>query len=381
MKKLAILGSTGSIGVNTLDIIERFRDRFAVVGLSAGNNVRLLREQVLKFAPRTVSVLNESLAHRLREELGPHPVEILHGDKGVIGVATLPEIDMVVSAIVGAAGLAPTVSAIRACKDVALANKETLVIAGMVVMELAKENGVTILPVDSEHSAIFQSLVGHKKKNVKRIILTASGGPFLNRPYEELKDATVQETLKHPVWQMGEKITVDSASLMNKGLEVIEARWLFDIPHEKIDVYIHPQGIVHSMVEYVDGSVIAQMGVPDMRGPISYALAYPEHLRTDLPSLNFLEIDRLTFDLPDEKRFPALRLAYKALEQGGTMPAVLNAANEVAVTSFLRKELSFIRIPDIIKQTMNCHKVEEIHTIDDVLKADQWARRKAKELV
>ncbi len=381
MKKLAILGSTGSIGVNTLDIIERFRDRFAVVGLSAGNNVRLLREQVLKFAPRTVSVLNESLAHRLREELGPHPVEILHGDKGVIGVATLPEIDMVVSAIVGAAGLAPTVSAIRACKDVALANKETLVIAGRVVMELAKENGVTILPVDSEHSAIFQSLVGHKKKNVKRIILTASGGPFLNRPYEELKDATVQETLKHPVWQMGEKITVDSASLMNKGLEVIEARWLFDIPHEKIDVYIHPQGIVHSMVEYVDGSVIAQMGVPDMRGPISYALAYPEHLRTDFPSLNFLEIDRLTFDLPDEKRFPALRLAYKALEQGGTMPAVLNAANEVAVTSFLRKELSFIRIPDIIKQTMNCHKVEEIHTIDDVLKADQWARRKAKELV
>ncbi len=381
MKKLAILGSTGSIGVNTLDIIERFRERFAVVGLSAGTNVRLLREQVLKFAPRTVSVLNEPLAHRLREELGSHPVEILHGGKGVIGVATLPEIDMVVSAIVGAAGLAPTVSAIRACKDVALANKETLVIAGRVVMELAKENGVTILPVDSEHSAIFQSLVGHKKKNVKRIILTASGGPFLNRPYEELKDATVQETLKHPVWQMGEKITVDSASLMNKGLEVIEARWLFDIPHEKIDVHIHPQGIVHSMVEYVDGSVIAQMGVPDMRGPISYALAYPEHLRTDLPSLNFLEIDRLTFDLPDEKRFPALRLAYKALEQGGTMPAVLNAANEVAVTSFLCKKLNFIRIPDIIKQTMNCHKVKEIHTIDDVLKADQWARRKAKELV
>ncbi|MBI4620391.1 MAG: 1-deoxy-D-xylulose-5-phosphate reductoisomerase [Desulfobacterales bacterium] len=344
MKKLAILGSTGSIGVNTLDIIERFRDKYEIVALSAGSNIQLLKEQITKFKPKVVSVLNKPLAKRLKEELAPLDIEILYGIEGTN-------------------------------------NKETLVMAGKIVMKEAKENGVTIFPIDSEHSAIFQSLLGHQKKDVKRIILTASGGPFLNCSQEELANVTIQEALNHPIWEMGKKITIDSASLMNKGLEVIEARWLFDIPHEKIDVHIHPQSIVHSMVEYIDGSVVAQMGLPDMRGPISYALAYPERLPTELPSLNLLEIDKLTFDLPDEKRFPALRLAYRAVEEGGTMPAVLNAANEIAVEAFLNNKIGFTGIPNIIEQTMNSYKVKEINTIQDALEADSWARMKAKVLV
>lgn len=381
MKKLSILGSTGSIGVNTLDIIERFRDKYEIVALSAGSNIQLLKEQINKFNPKVVSVLNKPLAKRLREELDALDIEILYGIEGTNRVATLPEINMVVSAIVGAAGLIPSVSAINARKNIALANKETLVMAGKIVMKEAKENSVTIFPIDSEHSAIFQSLLGHQKKDVKRIILTASGGPFLNCSQEELTTVTIQEALNHPIWEMGKKITIDSASLMNKGLEVIEARWLFDIPHEKIAVHIHPQSIVHSMVEYIDGSVVAQMGLPDMRGPISYALAYPERLPTELPSLNLLEIDKLTFELPDEKRFPALRLAYRAVEEGGTMPAVLNAANEIAVEAFLNNKIGFTGIPHIIKQTMNSHKVKEINTIQDALEADSWARMKAKVLI
>jgi 1-deoxy-D-xylulose-5-phosphate reductoisomerase len=286
---------------------------------------------------------------------------------------------MVISAIVGAAGLVPTFSAIQAGKDIALANKETLVMAGKIVMKEAKNNDVAILPVDSEHSAIFQSLLGHRKRDIRRIILTASGGPFLNCSYEELNTVTIREALEHPTWQMGRKITIDSASLMNKGLEVIEARWLFDVPHEKIDVHIHPQSIVHSMVEYVDGSVIAQMGVPDMRVPISYALSYPDRLETGLSSLNLNEIHKLTFELPDEERFPALKLAYRAVEEGGTMPAVLNAANEIAVEAFLRDKISFPKIPQIIEQAMDCHRVKEINTVQDSLDADHWARAKANE--
>ena len=379
MKKLAILGCTGSIGVNTLDIVYRFKDRYEIVALSAGTNINLLKEQVLKFKPKIVSVLNDHSAIKLREELKPHNVEILHGIEGAKKIATLPEVEMVISAIVGAAGLVPTFSAIQAGKDIALANKETLVMAGKLVMKEAKNNDVAILPVDSEHSAIFQSLLGHRKRDIKRIILTASGGPFLNCSYEELKTVTIREALEHPTWQMGRKITIDSASLMNKGLEVIEARWLFDVPHEKIDVHIHPQSIVHSMVEYVDGSVIAQMGVPDMRVPISYALSYPDRLETGLSSLNLNEIHKLTFELPDEERFPALKLAYRAVQEGGTMPAVLNAANEVAVEAFLGDKISFPQIPQIIEQTMDCHRVKDINTLQDSLDADHWARAKANE--
>ena len=379
MKKLAILGCTGSIGMNTLDIADRFKDRYEIVALSAGTNINLLKEQMLKFQPKIVSVLNYHSAVKLREELKPHNIEILHGIEGANKIATLPEVEMVVCAIVGAAGLVPTLSAIQAGKDIALANKETLVMAGKLVMKEAKKNDVAILPIDSEHSAIFQSLLGHRKRDIKRIILTASGGPFLNCSYEELKTVTIQGALEHPTWQMGRKITIDSASLMNKGLEVIEARWLFDVPHEKIDIHIHPQSIVHSMVEYIDGSVIAQMGIPDMRVPISYALAYPDRLETGLPPLNLNEIHKLTFELPDEERFPALKLAYRALEEGGTMPAVLNAANEVAVEAFLGNKISFPQIPQIIERTMDCHRSKEINTIQDSLDADNWARAKAND--
>ncbi|MDY6854260.1 MAG: 1-deoxy-D-xylulose-5-phosphate reductoisomerase [Thermodesulfobacteriota bacterium] len=379
MKKLAILGCTGSIGVNTLDIVDIFKDRYEIVALSAGSNINLLKEQVLRFKPRAVSVLNNLLANKLKEGLKSHNVEIFHGIEGVNKIATLPEVEMVISAIVGAAGLVPTLSAIQACKNIALANKETLVMAGKIVMKEAKKNGVSILPIDSEHNAIFQSLLGHRKRDIKRIILTASGGPFLNCSYEELKKVTIQRALKHPTWQMGRKITIDSASLMNKGLEVIEARWLFDVPHEKIDIHIHPQSIVHSMVEYIDGSVIAQMGVPDMRIPISYALAYPDRLETRLPQLNLNEIHKLTFERPDEERFPALKLAYRAVEEGGTMPAVLNAANEVAVEAFLGDKISFPQIPQVIERTMDCHRAKEIKTIQDSLNADNWARTKAYE--
>ncbi|MFH2012376.1 MAG: 1-deoxy-D-xylulose-5-phosphate reductoisomerase [Pseudomonadota bacterium] len=381
MKKLAVLGSTGSIGVNTLDIVEKFSGKYEIVALSAGYNIQLLKDQITKFHPKVVSVLNESLADKLKEELVSKDIEILYGIEGNNRVAMIPEVDMVVSAIVGAAGLIPSVSAIRACKNIALANKETLVMAGKIVMKEAKENGVTVFPIDSEHSAIFQSLLGHQKKDIKRIILTASGGPFLNCSYEELANVSIQDALNHPVWQMGKKISIDSASLMNKGLEVIEARWLFDIPHDKIDVHIHPQSIVHSMVEYIDGSVLAQMGLPDMRGPISYALAYPERLPIELPSLNLLEIEKLTFDLPDEERFPSLRLAYRAVEEGGTMPAVLNAANEIAVEAFLNNKIGFTGIPRIIEQTMNSYDVKEMNTIQDALEADRWARMKAKALI
>lgn len=381
VKKLAILGSTGSIGVNTLDIVGKYYDRYEVIAMSSGTNIERFKKQILRFKPRIVSVLNRDLAGRLKEELGKSDTEIFYGVEGVERVATAPEVDMVVSAIVGAAGLIPTISAIRAGKNIALANKETLVMAGKVVMKEAKENGVMILPVDSEHSAIFQSLLGHRKKDIKRIILTASGGPFLNVSQEDLKSVTVEEALAHPKWDMGRKITIDSASLMNKGLEVIEARWLFDIPHEKIDVSIHPQSIVHSMVEYIDNSIVAQMGLPDMRCPISYALSYPERLQTELPSVDFLEIGGLTFQLPDEKRFPALKLAYRAIEEGGTMPAVLNAANEIAVDAFLQKKVGFTGISSIIEKTMDFHEVKEIHTIQDALEADQWARVQANELV
>ena len=381
MKKLAILGSTGSIGVSTLDIIERFRERYEVVALAAGGNIRRLKDQILKFQPKMVSVLNEDLSGRLKEELGPTDTEILHGPEGAKRVASVSEADMVVSAIVGAEGLIPTLSAIKAGKDIALANKETLVMAGKIVMEQANANGTTILPVDSEHSAIFQSLQGHQKDDVQRIILTASGGAFLKFSYEELETVTVQEALNHPNWQMGKKVTIDSASMMNKGLEVIEARWLFNVPPERIDVHIHPQSIIHSMVEYIDGSVIAQMGLPDMRVPISYALAYPERLKTGLSSLNFLDVGKLTFEMPDEKKFPALKLAYRAIKDGETMPAVLNAANEIAVDAFLQNRIPFTKIPTIIEETMNCHKAKVMNTVEDVLEADHWARNRASELI
>lgn len=377
MKRISILGSTGSIGVSTLDIVSRFPEKFQVVGLAAGGNIELLKQQIERFKPKYVSVSEESAALSL-SGMG---CQVFHGIEGAIIVATAPEADTVVSAIVGAAGLVPTVAAIKARKEIALSNKETLVMAGELVMKEAREAGISILPVDSEHSAIFQSIVGHNKDEIKRLILTASGGPFLNFPMEKLKGATPGDALNHPNWLMGKKITIDSASLMNKGLEVIEARWLFDIPAERIDVHIHPQSIIHSMVEYIDGSVMAQMGIPDMRIPISYALSYPERLPVSLPSLNLLEIEKLTFMKPDHERFPCLNLAYNALKAGGTMTAVLNAANEIAVDAFLNNRIRFPEIPEIIDRVMSSHKNRTASHVDDILRADLWARGNAKELI
>ena len=381
MKRLAVLGSTGSIGVNTLDIARRFENEFKVVALSAGTNIQLLREQIERFEPKAVSVLNEALANALKRKISPKKIEVLFGVEGLIQITTLPEIDLVVSALVGAAGLIPTISAIKAKKSVALANKESLVMAGKIIVEEARKNGVAILPVDSEHSAIFQTLAGRSKGEVKRIILTASGGPFLNLPYEKMKEVTSKEALHHPTWDMGRKVSIDSASLMNKGLEVIEARWLFGVSTEQIDVQIHPQSVVHSMVEYIDGSIVAQMGITDMRIPISYALSYPKRLRLDLPSLDLFHMDGLTFLPPDMERFPCLRLAYRSMEVGETMPAVLNAANEVAVNSFLEETIKFTDIPAIVETVMEDHQIKPLTTLDDALRVDQWAREKTKKLI
>jgi len=381
MKRLAVLGSTGSIGVNTLDIAGKFGNEFEVMALSAGTNIRLLREQIERFEPKVVSVLNETLAKALKRKISPKKPEVLFGVEGLIQIASLPEIDLVVSALVGAAGLIPTISAIKAKKSIALANKESLVMAGKIIVEEARKNGVTILPIDSEHSAIFQTLAGRSKNEIKRIILTASGGPFLNLPYEKMKEVTSKEALHHPTWDMGRKVSIDSASLMNKGLEVIEARWLFGISVEKIAVQIHPQSVVHSMIEYIDGSIVAQMGITDMRIPISYALSYPKRLRLDLPPLNLYHMDGLTFLPPDIERFPCLRLAYRSMEIGETMPAVLNAANEVAVNSFLEETIKFTDIPSVVEKVMEYHQVKPLVTLDDALRADQWARERTKKLI
>jgi len=381
MKHLAILGSTGSIGVNTLDIVRQFPEEFKIISLSAGHNIELLKDQINRFRPQVVSVINQEVATNLQKSLSGLEVEILYGVEGLIQVATHPEVTQVVSAIVGAVGLIPTLSAIKTKKSIALANKEPLVMAGKIVMEEAKRNGVQILPVDSEHSAIFQSLIGHRKEDIRRLILTASGGPFLNLPISKLHEVTVKEALLHPHWEMGKKITIDSASLMNKGLEVIEAHWLFDIPIEKIVVQIHPQSVVHSMVEYIDGSIIGQMGIPDMRLPISYALSFPKRMNLKMASLDLSQVGSLTFSPPDPEKFPCLRLAYQSIEIGETMPAVLNAANEMAVNGFLEGWIKFTDIPLLIQRVMGEHEIKTARTIEDILRADQWAREKTKALI
>jgi 1-deoxy-D-xylulose-5-phosphate reductoisomerase len=374
MKRLAILGSTGSVGVNTLEIVGRFREEFEVLALAAGTNLPLLREQIKAFKPRLVSVRDEGHARALKSE----GVEVAYGEEGLMQAATFPGVDLVVSAVVGSIGIRPLLAAIEAGTDVALANKESMVTAGEIIVKKAHEKGTAILPIDSEHSAIFQAL-GSKMggEGIKRIILTASGGPFYNMPAEAFKKVTPREALAHPIWRMGPKISVDSATLMNKGLEVIEAHWFFQVPPERIEVMIHPQGVVHSLVEYVDSSIIAQLSIPDMRIPIAYALSYPQRLAMDLPVLNLRELNHLTFDPPDVEKFPSLKLAYEALETGGTLPAVLNAANEVAVEAFLQGRIGFDRIPAVVASTMHGHKPTPLRELNDVLEADQWAKEKA----
>ncbi len=382
MKNISILGSTGSIGVSTLDVIVKNPSRFRVLALSAGKNLKLLKDQIDLFGPKVVSVLDEYCADQLVDMLGDSPgTKVLWGDDGYREIASFKEADMVVSAIVGAAGLLPTVEAINAGKDVALANKETMVMAGSLVVEKAKTMGVNILPVDSEHGAIFQCLQGQNREDVRKIILTASGGPFFRLSREKLKEVTLADALKHPNWEMGQKITIDSASMMNKGLEVIEAKWFFDVDVDKVDVLIHPQSIVHSMVEYNDGSVIAQLGVPDMKAPIAYALSYPERLSDVISTLDLCEVGRLEFFPPDFDKFKNLKLAYLAMRKGGTMPAVLNAANEVAVEAFVAGTIGFVDMPDVVEETIGSHKPIEPLSISDVLEADRWGRHKAKEII
>jgi 1-deoxy-D-xylulose-5-phosphate reductoisomerase len=381
MKSIVILGSTGSIGTNTLDIVERFPHEFRVVGLTAGNNDEMLADQIRRFRPQAVAMSTEAAALRLKQRCSGLSVEIGSGQEGLAAVASLADAELVVSAIVGGAGLVPTLAAIRGKKHIALANKEPMVMAGQLMQEEARRAGVRIFPVDSEHSAIFQSLEGHRIKDVRRLILTASGGALWNVPKEALHDVTPERALQHPNWKMGAKITIDSATLMNKGLEVVEARWLFDIPESRIDVLIHRESIIHSLVEYEDRSMISQLGLPDMRTPISYAMRYPDRLPLDLPSLDLTEIGTLTFCKPDHDRFPCLRLGYESLRIGGTMPAAMNAANEVAVDAFLNGGIRFTDISDIIQSTMQAHTPQPVHSVEAALDADRWARDKAESLV
>lgn len=379
MKGLAILGSTGSIGVTTLDVVGRFPDRFRVEALAAGRKVALLAEQAELFRPRLVSLADASAAREFRERLPSFEGEVLHGPAGLEAVATAEGASLVVSALVGAVGLLPTLRAIEAGRDVALANKEVLVVAGELVTTKARQHGVSLLPLDSEHNAIFQVLAGHRREDVRRLVLTASGGPFLRRAAEDLFRVTREDALRHPTWNMGEKITIDSASLMNKGLEVIEAHWLFGLPADQIDVLVHPQSIVHSMVEYVDGSVLAQMGVPDMAIPISFVLAYPERLPMGhLPRLDLVRAARLEFESPDRTRFPCLGLAYRALQEGGTVPAVLNAANEVAVEAFLAGRIGFMGLPQLVERVLDRHAPLPAQDLETLLHADDWARSEAE---
>ena len=377
MKNISLLGSTGSIGRNVLEVVRRFPGRFRVVGLAAGSNGRLLREQIEAFNPEKVSIADTRLAGDLAQSL---PVgwseKIMTGGAGNIAVATIDSADTVVSAIVGAAGLKPTMAAIEAKKNIALANKETLVMAGGLVMEAVRRHGVALLPIDSEHNAIAQALESGSRSAVSKLILTASGGPFRDLPARELWQVEPEQALAHPNWDMGKKISIDSATLMNKGLEVIEARWLFDMEVESIEVLVHPQSIVHSMVEFQDGSVIAQMGIPDMRIPIAYALSYPDRLR-----LNLATAPDLSFSRPDFEKFPALRLAYQVCKRGGTLPAVLNAANEVAVDAFLGGKIRFPEIALVVAETVNRLPREEAGAISAVLDADLAGRMQAESII
>ncbi|MCA9473058.1 MAG: 1-deoxy-D-xylulose-5-phosphate reductoisomerase [Nitrospirales bacterium] len=380
MKNIVILGSTGSIGASTLDIVSRFPDQFSIVGLTAGNNHEKLEEQIRAFRPRIVALSSETAANALRTRLNGSPVEILSGVEGLCTVAQDADSDIVISAIVGGAGLRPTMAALRAGRHVALANKEPMVMVGHLMQEEAQKQGTTIFPIDSEHSAIFQSLEGHRHEDVRRIVLTASGGPFWDWPLESIQEVTVEQALKHPNWEMGAKITIDSATLMNKGLEVIEAKWLFTIPASQINIVIHRESIIHSLVEYRDGSVMAQLGLPDMRTPISYALNYPKRVPLDPPLLDLATIGQLHFAQPDFTKFPCARLAYDALAEGGGLPATLNAANEVAVQAFLDQSIAFLDIPKIIEETMMMYSPQELRTIEDALEVDRWAREKASAL-
>ena len=373
MKNVVLLGSTGSIGTSTIKVAEDLPNHIRLVGLAAGNNVELLQEQADRFQPEAISIVDPSKAEQLRTR---HQ-QVFAGPEGLIQLATLPSADIVLIAIVGTAGLKPALAAIRAGKDIAVASKEILVMAGEIVMREAAQHGVRVLAVDSEHSAIFQCLDGKPVESVRRLLLTASGGPFRNTPKDEFPKITVERALKHPSWVMGKKITIDSATLFNKGLEMIEARWLFGIEMGRVDVVIHPQSVIHSMVEFVDSSIIAQLSTPDMCLPIQYALTYPERVGSQRVQTDFARIGSLTFEKPDTDRFPALNLARLAGQTGGTLPSVLNAANEVAVESFCGRKITFDQISEVVARTMDRHQVQKNPTLEQILEADTWARATA----
>jgi 1-deoxy-D-xylulose-5-phosphate reductoisomerase len=376
MKNVVLLGSTGSIGTSTIKVADDLPDKIRIVGLAAGNNLELLLEQTRRHRPEAISITDPQKAKEARDTLGTS-AEVFCGAEGLLKLATLSSADIVLIAIVGTAGLQPALAAIRAGKDIAVASKEILVMAGEIVMNEARKHGVRVLAVDSEHSAIFQCLDDKPPGSVRQLWLTASGGPFRNKPKEEFAGITVECALKHPSWVMGRKITIDSATLFNKGLEMIEARWLFDIEMARVKVVVHPQSVVHSMVEFVDGSMLAQLSTPDMCLPIQYALTYPERARSERVQTNLAKLGSLTFEEPDEERFPALGLARQAGEEGGTLPAVLNAANEIAVEAFVQKHINFPQITETVRRTMERHRVVPHPTLDQILEADAWARSEA----
>lgn len=376
MKNVVLLGSTGSIGTSTIKVAEDLPDQIRLLALGAGNNTELLLEQTRKHRPEAISICDPGKAAELKNALGT-TTDVFHGTEGLVKLATLPGADIVVIAIVGTAGLHPALAAIRAGKDIAVASKEILVMAGEIVMREARKQGVRVLAVDSEHSAIFQCLDSKPSTSVRRLWLTASGGPFRNTPKAEFPGITVERALKHPSWVMGRKITIDSATLFNKGLEMIEARWLFDVEIDRVSVVVHPQSVVHSLVEFIDGSMLAQLSTPDMCLPIQYALTYPDRIASDRVQTSLTKLGNLTFEEPDPERFPALDLARRAGEVGGTLPAVLNAVNEVAVEQFISGRINFAQIPEVVRRTMDRHEVVSGPNIEQLLAADAWARREA----
>lgn len=373
MNKIVLLGSTGSIGTQTLDIVRNYSNDLQVLALAAGSNVALMEKQIREFLPKKAVMWSETAAKELKDKVADLNVEVLSGMDGLLDVVTMEEAQTVVTAIVGMIGIRPTIAAIENGKTIALANKETLVTAGHIIMPLAKEKGVKILPVDSEHSAIFQSMNGEKREQVDKILLTASGGPFRGRKTEDLLNIQVEDALKHPNWSMGRKITIDSATLVNKGLEVIEAKWLFDVSLDQIQVVVHPQSIIHSMVQYKDGGIIAQLGTPDMKLPIQYALFYPDRRELHGKKLDFYELSQMTFEKPDMETFYGLRLAFEASRIGGSMPTVYNAANEKAVSLFLDRKIKFLQIPELIRKAMNNHKIIANPNVDEILSAESEA--------
>ncbi|MBN2212802.1 MAG: 1-deoxy-D-xylulose-5-phosphate reductoisomerase [Bacteroidales bacterium] len=380
-KRITVLGSTGSIGTQTLEVIGNHPGKFELIAITAGKNIDLLIEQAFKYSPLYVVIADETKYRDVYEALSSTPIEVMTGSKSLAEVAGQSDADMVVTAMVGYAGLGPTVEALRAGKDIALANKETLVVAGEYITRLAGQNKSSIIPVDSEHSAIFQCLTGEADNQIEKIILTASGGPFREKTYEQLKNVTKEEALRHPNWCMGDKITIDSATMMNKGLEVIEARWLFNLSSDQIEVIIHPQSVIHSIVQFVDGSMKAQMGMPDMRIPIQYALSYPKRIISDFPRFSFADCPALTFQKPDTMIFRNLELAYDALKKGGNMPCILNAANEIVVEAFLNETVGFLEIPEIIESVMNKMKYIPHPSLEDYSESDHETRRITHELI